>query len=289
MTLEFFDSHVHETLFPGETAPEWRERMRGLVTLGMRGMLVPAAAPEDWETLLERSAQAAQIVGLRFAGFAIGLHPWCVDRGGHDGSQRARDGSDSRAVDDDALASRLAQVVGHARREGAPLWAIGECGLDTGRRFAPRARQLAWVARHVELARQHDLPLVLHAVGGLGTLLAALDELRAPPSIVHGFTGAPEMALAYVRRGHRLGFGRALLDPRAERARASACAVPAHALLLETDTPARPMPAPFTAATTTTIVDVARALATVRDVSLEEIAATTWHNALVAFGIGGVR
>jgi TatD DNase family protein len=272
MPLEFFDSHVHETLFMGESAAKWRDRTASAVALGVRGMLVPSAESADWERLPGDVAQVAQSTGLEFAGFALGLHPWWV----------AAD-----EASDEALAQQLSRAVDRARAGGAPLWAIGECGIDAGKRYAPRSRQLAWVARHVALARRHDLPLILHAVGAQGTLLDLLDELQAPPSILHGFTGAPEMALAYVRRGHRLGFGRALLDPRAKRVRASASAVPERALLIETDTPPRTMADDDTATNVPELPDVARALATLRGTTIEHVAATTWANATSVFRLGG--
>lgn len=272
MPLEFFDSHVHETLFMGESAAKWRDRTASAVALGVRGMLVPSAESADWERLPNDLAQVAQSTGVRFAGFALGLHPWWVP-------------SDDDG--DEALAEQLGSAVHRARAAGAPLWAIGECGVDAGKRYAPRPRQLAWVARHIELARRHELPLILHAVGAHGTLLHLLDELRAPPSIVHGFTGAPEMALAYVRRGHSLGFGRALLDPRAKRARVSAKAVPEHALLIETDTPPRTMADDDIGENAHTLPDVARALATLRGTTVEHVAATTWTNAVSVFRLGG--
>jgi len=273
MTVEFYNSHVNETLLLGGEASERWVRTAALVAHGVRGVLVPSVNLSDCTDLPSEVARLAQVPGLKFAGFALGLHPWELVSLAPEG--------------DDALAQALASCVGRSVEGGQPLWAIGECGLDTGRRFAPRTRQLAWVARHVALARRFERPLVLHAVGGHQALLSLLDELRAPPSIVHGFTGAPEMALAYVRRGHHVGFGRALLDPRATRARASAVAVPEHALLIETDTPERPMSARQPPEDAASLPDVARALAALRGVTVEHVAACTWENTVRALQLGG--
>lgn len=87
--------------------------------------------------------------------------------------------------------------------------AVGEVGLDR-RSKVPRdkqARRLIWQAKK---AREANLPLILHMVGGWGEMIKLLHPFEDLVRLVHGFHRKAELAHQLIRRGYLLGFGSAL-------------------------------------------------------------------------------
>ena len=152
---------------------------------------------------------------------------------------------------------------------------LGESGLDKRRAktSVQREQQLRALRAHVELATQQGLPLVLHGAHSWGSVMAEL-----PPSaeaMLHSFSGSPELASQAVRKGFYLSFGPSVLV--SKRARAAAVVVPDSQLLIETDSPDQSAPV--------ALLEVAKALAELRQVPLDHILATTRHNACNLFRI----
>jgi TatD DNase family protein len=145
---------------------------------------------------------------------AYGCHPW-----------RAAGASDA-----ESLAAALEGLA-------APV-AIGEIGLDASGRHREQmdTQQDAFLAQ-LDLARQLDLPVVLHVVRAHGAALACFDRCPAPSGIVHGFSGSTEVAGEWIRRGFLLSFGHLVCDKRSKRARIAASQVPLDRLLVESDSP----------------------------------------------------
>ncbi|MCA9638754.1 MAG: TatD family hydrolase, partial [Myxococcales bacterium] len=170
----------------------------------------------------------------------------------------------------------------------------GECGLDFGRdlpppgpaREAARARQLAVLDAHLEVARRTGLPLLLHCVRAHAALLERLLAAPTPPSILHSFSGSPEVADALCRAGHYISLAGARTIPGARRPRAAAAAVPEARLLVETDSPDQ---TPFARRPERNepafLVDVVAALAEVRGCPVEAIAEVTTTNACRVLGV----
>lgn len=173
---------------------------------GVRDVLLAGEDETGWRA---QSALASPGVHL-----AYGCHPW-----------RA-----AGAIDAETLAAALPELA-------API-AIGEIGLDgSGRHRARLATQEAAFLAQLDLARQRDLPVVLHIVRAHGAALACVDRCRAPPGIVHGFSGSAEVAEEWLRRGFLLSFGPLVCNERAKRARIAASQVPLDRLLVESDSP----------------------------------------------------
>jgi TatD DNase family protein len=132
-------------------------------------------------------------------------------------------------ADVDALARHLAN-----RR----VVAVGETGLDFYRDYAPRDRQMAIFRRHVELALEHELPLVLHSRGAEETVLDVLEELGAERvgGVLHCYGGPPELVPRILALGFHLGFGGSVTRNEG-RYRRILQLVPLDRILLETDCP----------------------------------------------------
>lgn len=250
------DSHCHLD-FPEFDADRSR-LLADARAVGVVGWLVPGVHEGLWdgqEALLRES-------GTRLA---VGLHPWWVPAEG----------------DVDAAIAALDLRV---RRLGAV--AVGECGLDAKRGEVAVARQLPWFEAQLELARDRELPVIVHQVGAREEFLRALLRAGRLPrgGVVHGFSGDAGWAQALVQRGWHLGFGPALLGPRRERLREAFRSVPIEAVLLETDAPAsrqqgqRSVPAD--------IVATAAALAVIRGVSTEDLTRMADANLAAFLGLG---
>jgi TatD DNase family protein len=149
--------------------------------------------------------------------------------------------------DDRALVAALAA--------GPRVRAIGETGLDYDRAFSPRDDQLANLRWHIDLARAHGRPLILHCRSKPGRRDAQDDliaELRAagvgtdafgvrfegrPPALLHSFSGPVDYAEAALGLGCAVSIS-GLAFRRGEEATAEvARLVPADRLLVETDAP----------------------------------------------------
>lgn len=197
-------------------------------------------APEfsaDLEAVIERSrvAQVRMIVlpavhrahfeGVRsLAGrepglcYALGIHPMCVDA----------------SKDEDLVVLR--QVVA-ASMNDPRFVAIGEIGLD---HFVPgldRERQARFLGAQLRIAREFDLPVLLHVRRAQDPVLKQVRQTGIRKGIAHAFNGSRQQADAYVTQGFCLGFGGAMTWPRALQIRRLAAGLTDEAFVLETDAP----------------------------------------------------
>jgi TatD DNase family protein len=145
---------------------------------------------------------------------AVGIHPHEVARAPEGAFERLRElAQDPRVV------------------------AIGECGLDFYRDLSPRDLQRDWFERQIALAKDIGKPLVVHVRDAMDEAIDRLEQARPPRAgVLHCYSGNAAQALRAAALGFALGFGGSLTygDAALEEA---ARAVPATALLLETDAP----------------------------------------------------
>lgn len=119
--------------------------------------------------------------------------------------------------------------------------AVGEIGLDYFLTTLDRQRQQALFEAQLSLAKDFNLPVILHVRRAHDAALATLRRFRLPRGgICHAFAGSLEQARQYQQLGFLLGFGGAATWARAHRLRATLKALPLEALALETDAPDMP-------------------------------------------------
>jgi len=150
--------------------------------------------------------------------YALGIHPMCTGNAGE--------------ADLAALRAGL-----EAHRDDPRLVAVGEIGLD---HFVPgldREHQAGIFAAQLKLAREFELPVLLHVRRAVDSVLKQLRTRPVQGGIAHAFNGSEQQAGAFVELGFRLGFGGALTFDRALRIRRVAAAVPIEAIVMETDAP----------------------------------------------------
>lgn len=164
--------------------------------------------------------------------------------------------------------------------------AIGECGLDHFHGDLAPQRQRDYFIAQLHLAREFDLPLILHARRALDEMLALLRRIGGLRGVLHSFSGSEQQAEQLCRMGFLLGFGGPLTYPRAQRLHRIAARLPLHALLLETDAPDQPDSAIRGQRNEPArLASVLECLAGLRPESCETIARQTTCNALRLFGL----
>ena len=155
-------------------------------------------------------------------GYALGIHPLFVDRA---------DDNDLHVLHD-ALEVALEPAQPDAR-----LVAVGEIGLDHFVPGSDLAKQERFLVAQLALAREFDLPVILHSRRAVDTLLKHLRAVRVAGGIAHAFNGSEQQAHIFIGLGFKLGFGGAMTFDRALQIRRLAQTLPIEAIVLETDAP----------------------------------------------------
>lgn len=169
--------------------------------------------------------------------------------------------------------------------------AVGEIGLDwfvtEGKDAAVRRRQEDFFRAQLRIAASAGKPVLLHVRKAHADVIRVLREERfGEGGIVHAFSGGIEEARHYARLGFRLGIGGPLTYDQSRRLRAVVAAMPLAALVLETDAPdMTPQPCRLPGGGRTRnspefLPVVAEALAVLKGLPLEEVAAVTRRESL---------
>lgn len=178
----------------------------------------------------------------------------------------------------DVTAEQLAELARHPR-----CVAIGEAGLDYHYDKSPREAQAQGLRTHIAAARATQLPLVIHARQADEDMAAILREEMgkgAFPAILHCFTAGEMLARTGVELGFYISFSGILTFKTSEELRAIARGIPMERLLVETDAPyLAPTPYRGKRNEPAYVVETAKVLAGVKDVSFDEIARITSDNA----------
>ncbi|HEV2612748.1 MAG TPA: TatD family hydrolase [Noviherbaspirillum sp.] len=165
--------------------------------------------------------------------------------------------------------------------------AIGEIGLDF---FIPqlkedalREKQELFYAEQLKIARDFNLPVLLHVRRSQDTVLKHLRRINVTGGIAHAFNGSFQQAQIFIDLGFKLGFGGAMTFPRALQIRRLATTLPLDAMVLETDAPdISPAWHHPKRNSPEQLPRIGEALADLRSVPAEEVARITTRNALAA-------
>jgi TatD DNase family protein len=118
--------------------------------------------------------------------------------------------------------------------------AVGECGLDYRKGQTDRDQQQFYFAAQLDIARQLNKPIVIHAVKASQQVIDTLKTYPELTGMVHSYSGSYEQAQQLIDMGFYLGFGGAVTYPHASRLNQLVRRLPLTALLLETDAPDQP-------------------------------------------------
>lgn len=158
--------------------------------------------------------------------------------------------------------------------------AIGEIGLDFYIPELDRKRQQQLFEDQLVIAREANLPVLLHVRKAHDEVLATLRRLKIRSGIAHAFSGSLQQAERYIELGFKLGFGGMLTYERSSKLRKLATTLPLSAIVLETDAPDMSPAAHHGERNSPEYLpEVVETLAALRDESAEEVALQTTKSA----------
>jgi TatD DNase family protein len=252
--MQLIDAHCH--LQAEEIAGDAETLIADAAAAGITRLITAATGPAGWE--------ACRVLARRHdsVSFALGIHPWFVREDAED---------------------RISELSG-AREEGAV--AIGEIGLDKKIEDPPMALQIRFFEAQLEIAKDLNLPVVIHCRGAFNELMRSLNRTGAPDcgGLVHAFSGSADIAEACMKHGLRFSMGAALsYKPSRKRREVLRRIWPDH-LLLETDSPDMPpAQAPGKPNRPVNLLYNLRGAMQYLEAPPEEIAETTTRNAIALF------
>jgi TatD DNase family protein len=171
----------------------------------------------------------------------------------------------------------------------AKVVAVGESGLDYHYEYSPRETQQSLFRRHIELALETHLPLIVHNREATPDCLRLLKEYysRSPRGVFHCFSGSKETARECLELGFYLSFAGPVTFPNAHRLREVVRSVPVERLLLETDCPyLTPQPHRGKRNEPSYLRYMLPILAELYNLTEEDLARITTFNAFQLFGMG---
>jgi TatD DNase family protein len=169
---------------------------------------------------------------------------------------------------------QLRALAGHPR-----VLAIGETGLDYHYDNSPRDVQREVFRRHLALAREVQLPVIIHTREADDDTERMLRENPPPAGVLHCFTSSEKLANFALGVGLYISFSGIVTFPKSEALAAIARQVPAGRLLVETDCPyLAPVPHRGKRNEPGFVADTARYVAHLRGLSAEQVAEQTSSN-----------
>lgn len=168
--------------------------------------------------------------------------------------------------------------------------AVGEIGLDFFEEGYDEAKQTDYFVEQLRIAREYDLPVILHVRRAIDTILKHLRQIRVRGGIAHAFNGSRQQAGTFLDLGFKLGFGGAMTYDRASRIRELARSLPLSSIVLETDAPDIPPSwLQHRRNSPAELQQIGKTLASLRGISYATVATATTLNAMDALpGLKGV-
>ena len=255
MILELVDSHSHFDV--AEFDADRDAALARARTAGVTRQIVPAITAASFEQVRALCENAAGLYP------AYGLHPTFLA---------------------EHKPEHLDELSRWIERE-KPV-AVGECGLDFFVAGLDADTQRSYFRKQLELGREFNLPLILHARRAVDEVTAAIRRIGNLRGVVHSFSGSVEQAQQLWKLGFCIGLGGPITYPRAHRLRQIVATMPLEFLLLETDSPDQPLHGhQGTRNEPALLTEVCACAAQLRGVAVEEIAAATTRNAERLFAL----
>ena len=161
--------------------------------------------------------------------------------------------------------------------------AVGEIGLDYHWMADPKEVQKEWFIRQLRLAREENLPVVIHSRDASQDTFDIMKKEHAGTTggVIHCYSGSLEMAKEYVKLGYYLGIGGVVTFKNSKTLKKVAAQIPLSHLVLETDCPYL-APVPFRGKRNSSayLTYVAEEIAQLRGISAEEVQQATYENAM---------
>ncbi len=225
---------------------------------GVGAFLNISTRQSEWEQVVATATREPDV----FA--SVGIHPHEAD--GH---------------------ADLGRAVLLAATENSRVIGIGETGLDYYYEHSDRETQKRLFRMHIEVARETQLPLIIHtrdAEGDTHQILAEEMDKGAFPALIHCFTASDEFGAKVLALGLTISISGIVTFKNAKALQETAAKVPANRLMVETDSPfLAPVPHRGRPCEPAFVADTARFIAGLRGVEPDQLAAQTSQNFLDLF------
>ena len=250
-----FDTHAH---YADHAFDEDREQV--LASLPEKGVKYVTLASSSVDDTAENS-ELSQKYDYIYA--AAGVHPESVD---------------SNPAD-------YLEIVRRTISANPKVRAVGEIGLDYHYDGYDRDKQIKLFREQLELARELDMPVIVHSRDACEDTLDLLREFQ-PKGVVHCFSGSAETAKEIIKLGMYIGFTGVLTFKNAKKALRALEAVPLDRLLLETDCPyMAPVPFRGQRCDSSTIAYTAQKAAEIKGIPVDELLNITCRNGMALYNI----
>lgn len=251
-----FDSHAH---YDSKQFEEDRDQLLNSMQENGIGTIVNVAA--DWDSVTEVPELAEK---YSFVYAAVGLHP---DEVGDLNEERFE----------------FLKVQCQKKK----VVAVGEIGLDYYWDNESHDIQKKWFIRQLELARELDLPVIIHSRDAAEDTLKIMKEhAQGLRGVIHCFSYSKELAEEYVKMGFYIGIGGVMTFKNGKKLKEIAATIPLDRILLETDCPyLAPEPHRGKRNSSLYIPHIAQEIADLRGITYEEVVAQTEINGKTLFQI----
>lgn len=229
---------------------------------GLVKLITSSVVPEEWE----KSQSIAE--SYEEVEYALGIHPWYV-REEH--------------------TAKIDELVEHASRGAI---AIGEIGLDKKIDTPSFGLQLRLFTHQLIVAKELNLPVIVHCRGAYNELLVCLKQIGMPPAggIVHSFSGSVEIAAELIKFGFSFSLGGVLTYRNSKKRAELLRSIYPDYFMLETDSPdIPPLEAKSRLHTPANIRYNLQAASEILSIAKEKIADTTTRNAAGMFNFNFPR
>ena len=244
-----FDTHAHMDDRAFDTDRE--ELLQNLPNQGIQLLMNPGCSLDSSRNVDKLTRQYDYIYG------AVGSHPDAADE------------VNEAVLDEYRTLCKL----------NSKIKAIGEIGLDYHYEDIPRELQLKAFRAQMALARELNLPVIVHEREAHEDGMKVVDEFPQVKGVFHCYSGSAEMAKELVKRGWYIGFTGVLTFKNARKAIEAAASIPLERIVLETDCPYM-SPEPFRGKRNDPgkLYRMAEKLAQIRGLTVEEIHRITTEN-----------
>lgn len=250
-----FDSHAHldDRKFDSD-------RSETIAALQKSGVSCFVNIGADMESS-ESSVALAEKYDFVYA--AVGVHPY-----------------DAETVTDELIEKLRAMA------QNKKVVAIGESGLDYHYEDADKQVQKNAFIKHIELANELDMPVIVHNRDSHQDMMDILREHKPKNAIIHCYSGSAEMAKEIVKMGYYISFSGTVTFKNARKVQEAVAEVPLDKLLAETDSPYLcPEPERGKRNDPSKMRYTVEKLAEIKGVTFEEMARITLENAKRVYNI----
>lgn len=250
-----FDTHAH---YSDRAFDEDRDEvLASLPSKGVRYVTLASSSVED----SERNSEISRKYDYIYA--AAGVHPECVGE-----------------TPDDYI-SRLRQIIA----DNDKIRAVGEIGLDYHYDNYDREKQIEIFKAQLELARELELPVIVHSREATEDTMNILKEYK-PRGVVHCFSGSAETAKEILKLGMYISLTGVITFKNARKAIEALEVIPVERFMLETDCPyMAPVPFRGKRCDSSMIAYTAEKASEIKGLDVQELVDITCENAMRFYGI----